>query len=85
MAGHIYRRLIKTISYFKDIKLGTQVWMSHGDTITSIPGNFKKIASTDEVAIAAYQIENEKIWGVQFHPEVYHTEEGTQLLKKLCS
>ena len=66
---------------FKDIKLGTQVWMSHGDTITSIPGNFKKIASTDEVAIAAYQIENEKIWGVQFHPEVYHTEEGTQLLK----
>ena len=59
----------------------TQVWMSHGDTITVIPSNFKKIASTDKVAIAAYQIENEKVWGVQFHPEVFHSEDGTQMLK----
>lgn len=66
---------------FKGIKDNTQVWMSHGDTITSIPSNFKIIASTDEVKIAAYQVENENIWGVQFHPEVYHTEEGTQLLR----
>ena len=66
---------------FKDVKENTQVWMSHGDTITVIPFNFKKIASTDKVAIAAYQIENEKVWGVQFHPEVFHSEDGTQMLK----
>ncbi len=59
----------------------SQVWMSHGDTITSIPDNFKIIASTDKVSIAAYQIEGEKSWGVQFHPEVYHSTDGTQLLK----
>ncbi|WP_301757186.1 glutamine-hydrolyzing GMP synthase, partial [uncultured Muribaculum sp.] len=59
----------------------SQVWMSHGDTITAIPDNFKIIASTDKVAVAAYQAEGEKLWGVQFHPEVYHTEDGIQLLK----
>lgn len=66
---------------FKGIKDNSQVWMSHGDSITYIPDNFKVIASTNEVKIAAYQIENENIWGVQFHPEVYHSEEGTQLLR----
>ena len=66
---------------FKDVKENTQVWMSHGDTITAIPANFKKIASTDKVDIAAYQIEGENVWGVQFHPEVFHSEDGTQILK----
>jgi GMP synthase (glutamine-hydrolyzing), C-terminal domain or B subunit/GMP synthase (glutamine-hydrolyzing), N-terminal domain or A subunit len=66
---------------FKGVKEHTQVWMSHGDTITVIPQEFKKIASTDKVEIAAYQVENKKIWGVQFHPEVFHTEDGTQMLK----
>ena len=66
---------------FKGVKEHSQVWMSHGDTITSIPENFKIIASTNEVKVAAYQIENEKIWGVQFHPEVFHSEDGTQLLR----
>ena len=55
--------------------------MSHGDTITAIPEGFRAIASTDKVAIAAYQAEGEKLWGVQFHPEVYHSEDGTQILK----
>ena len=65
---------------FAGISNNSQVWMSHGDTITSIPDSFRTIASTEDVKIAAYQIENEKVWGVQFHPEVYHTLEGTRLL-----
>ena len=74
---------------FKGVKENTQVWMSHGDTITAIPESFKTIASTDKVKIAAYQVEGEKMWGVQFHPEVFHSEDGTQMLKnfvvEVCS
>jgi GMP synthase (glutamine-hydrolysing) len=54
--------------------------MSHGDTITSIPPHFKVIASTADVPVAAYKIEGELTYGVQFHPEVFHTEDGTQIL-----
>ncbi len=63
------------------IKPGAQVWMSHGDTITSVPEGFRSIASTDKVAIAAYRVEGERTWGVQFHPEVYHSTIGTDLLR----
>ena len=70
---------------FKCIGQGTQVWMSHGDTITSIPDDFKIIASTDEVKVAAYEISGKNVWGVQFHPEVFHTEDGTQLLKNFVA
>ena len=66
---------------FKGVRKNTQVWMSHGDTITAIPDNFKIIASTDKVAIAAYQVSGEGMWGVQFHPEVFHSEDGTQMLR----
>ncbi|MDE5979448.1 MAG: glutamine-hydrolyzing GMP synthase, partial [Muribaculaceae bacterium] len=59
----------------------TQVWKRHGDTITEIPSGFRRIASTDKVEIAAYRVEGEQTWGVQFHPEVYHSVKGTQLLK----
>nr|MBP6284511.1 glutamine-hydrolyzing GMP synthase [Paludibacteraceae bacterium] len=64
----------------KGIIAKSQVWMSHGDTITDIPSNFSVIASTDNVKIAAYKVENEPTWGVQFHPEVYHTTDGSLLL-----
>lgn len=66
---------------FKGFDDNSQVWMSHGDTITELPAGFKVIASTDKVKNAAYQAENEKLWGVQFHPEVFHSTQGTQLLK----
>lgn len=56
------------------------VWMSHGDTITRLPEGFKVIASTPSVQYAAYRIEGEETWGVQFHPEIHHSEEGTKLL-----
>ena len=65
----------------RGISEGSQVWMSHGDTITAIPDSFRTIASTEKVAIAAYQIADEKVWGVQFHPEVFHTVEGTRMLQ----
>lgn len=74
-------RFDHTNPLLKDIRENSQVWMSHGDTITAIPENFEIIASTDKVAIAAYQAKGEKLWGVQFHPEVFHSEDGTQLLK----
>lgn len=67
------------------IQEGTQVWMSHGDTITTLPSNFKVIASTSDVESAAYKIEGETSWAVQFHPEVYHTTDGTRLLSNFLN
>jgi GMP synthase (glutamine-hydrolysing) len=66
---------------FNGISPNSQVWMSHADTILSIPKNFKVIAGTNDVKIAAFEIENEKTYGIQFHPEVYHSTDGVQLLK----
>ena len=66
---------------FKGFEDNSQVWMSHGDTITRLPEGFKDIASTDKVQNAAYQAEGEQLWGVQFHPEVFHSVQGTLLLK----
>ena len=58
----------------------TQVWMSHGDTITAAPEGYRVIASTEDVRFAAFRIEGERTWGIQFHPEVYHSTDGKQLL-----
>ena len=66
---------------FQNIEEGAQVWMSHGDTITAIPDDFEIVASTEKVKIAAYQSKNIPMWGVQFHPEVFHSTCGKQLLK----
>ena len=65
---------------FRNISLGTQVWMSHGDTIASVPDNFRLTASTREVKVGGFSVENEQTYGIQFHPEVYHTVEGKQFL-----
>ena len=59
----------------------TQVWMSHGDTITSVPVSYRLIAGTEDVRVAAFRVEGERTWGIQFHPEVYHSTDGTQLLR----
>ncbi|TAH03666.1 MAG: glutamine-hydrolyzing GMP synthase [Sphingobacteriales bacterium] len=64
----------------RDIPSDSQVWMSHGDTIKTIPADFEIIGSTDNVAIAAYQIKNTQTYGIQFHPEVTHSNDGKQLL-----
>lgn len=65
---------------FHDITPGTQVWMSHGDTIEKIPEGYDIIGSTTDVKAGAYHIRGEKTWGIQFHPEVYHTTEGKKML-----
>lgn len=69
---------------FKGFDDNSQVWMSHGDTIVALPDNFRCIASTDKVQYAAYQAEGEKLWGVQFHPEAFHSVQGTQLLRNFA-
>lgn len=66
---------------FKDVRDDSVVWMSHADTILKIPANYKITASTHDVKIAAYVIEGEETHCIQFHPEVYHTAEGTKILK----
>ena len=66
---------------FEGIGEGSQVWMSHGDTITELPTGFQIVASTHDVKVAGYKIDSEDTYGIQFHPEVYHSKDGTQLLK----
>jgi GMP synthase (glutamine-hydrolysing) len=66
---------------FKGISTDTQVWMSHGDTIAGIPQHYKILGSTSDVKVGAYQIEGEPTFGLQFHPEVFHTTEGQDILR----
>ncbi len=66
---------------FKKIDKGSQVWMSHSDTIITMPNNYKIIASTHDVVNAAYKIDGEQTYAIQFHPEVYHSTDGKQLLE----
>lgn len=65
----------------KEIEIGSQVWMSHGDTITVLPEDFQVIANTESIPVAAYKIENKPIYGIQFHPEVTHSLDGKALLR----
>ncbi|MFN7313022.1 MAG: glutamine-hydrolyzing GMP synthase [Bacteroidota bacterium] len=77
------RALLTTISddtLLNGIEAGSQVWMSHGDTITELPQGFTVIASTDDVKVAAFKIEGEPTYAIQFHPEVTHSVDGKKLL-----
>ncbi|WP_417784521.1 glutamine-hydrolyzing GMP synthase [Tenacibaculum sp.] len=67
--------------FFKNISEGSQVWMSHSDTIKELPNNGTLLASTHDVENAAYKIECETTYAIQFHPEVYHSTDGKQLLQ----
>ncbi len=66
---------------FSGLSHNSQVWMSHADTITKIPEDYEIISSTKDVKFAGYKIANENTYGIQFHPEVYHSTEGGTLLK----
>ena len=78
------RAILQTVDssdiLLRGIEAGEQVWMSHGDTITSLPEGFRLTASTENVRFAAYRSEKEPVWGVQFHPEVVHSAIGGRLL-----
>jgi len=66
---------------FNSISNESQVWMSHADTILNVPENYNVIASTHDVKVAGFAINNEQTWGIQFHPEVFHSTEGATLLQ----
>ncbi|WP_370408877.1 glutamine-hydrolyzing GMP synthase [Tenacibaculum dicentrarchi] len=68
-------------AFLKGISIGSQVWMSHSDTIKNLPTNGTLLASTNDVENAAYKIEGESTYAIQFHPEVYHSTDGKQLLQ----
>lgn len=69
---------------FKNIPQKSQVWMSHGDTIATLPSGAVPVASTEDIENAAYRIESEKIYALQFHPEVYHSQEGATILNNFA-
>jgi len=66
---------------FKGVPLDSQVWMSHGDTIKSLPDSYEIVASTKDVEVAGYKIAGETTYAIQFHPEVYHSKDGKTLLQ----
>ena len=68
-------------AFFEGVNSGSQVWMSHSDTINELPTNAVLLASTADVVNAAYKIEGETTFAIQFHPEVYHSTDGKTLLQ----
>lgn len=78
--AHLHR-VSEHAPMFSGIHAGTQVWMSHGDSITAPTGSMEVLASTHDVPVAAYVLKGEPTWAVQFHPEVYHSTDGLQLLR----
>jgi GMP synthase (glutamine-hydrolysing) len=79
--GRAKLTILKENTLFENVSEGSQVWMSHGDTIVSVPADFQLIGSTDTVKMAAFKIDNEETYGIQFHPEVTHSTEGATILK----
>ncbi len=82
------RAELKTIvddDLLKQVSSPSTVWMSHGDSITNLPNNIQLIASTSDVEVAAYRVKEEHTWGVQFHPEVVHTDEGVKILSNFLN
>ena len=68
-------------AFFEGVEAGSQVWMSHSDTIKKLPTGAVKLASTHDVEYAAYRIEGEQTYAIQFHPEVYHSTDGKRILE----
>lgn len=69
---------------FEGVKNGSIIWMSHYDSVTKLPKDFINLASSDYSKITAFRKKDEKIYGLQFHPEVSHTEFGLKILENFC-
>jgi len=78
--GRALLRKVASSPLLKDVSPESQVWMSHGDSISTLPQGARVIASTQDVVNAAFQFDDEPTFAVQFHPEVYHTTEGARIL-----
>ena len=78
--GRAMLKVVADSPLLKGVSKESQVWMSHGDTISALPEGAEVIASTADVENAAFQFKGEATYAVQFHPEVYHTAEGSQML-----
>lgn len=74
-------KIVPQTALMAHVPLNSQVWMSHGDTILKLPTNANIIASTHDVEVAAFAFKGETTFGIQFHPEVYHSKDGMQLLR----
>ncbi|WP_047244759.1 glutamine-hydrolyzing GMP synthase [Maribacter thermophilus] len=74
-------QIYESSPFLKDINEGSQVWMSHADTIKKLPENAVLLASTDDVENAAFRFKGEETYGIQFHPEVYHSTDGKKILE----
>jgi GMP synthase (glutamine-hydrolysing) len=83
--GRAHLEQISDSLLFNGINEGSQIWMSHGDTIMKLPAHFERIASTESVENAAYKIPNEPTYAIQFHPEVYHSTDGKKLLENFLT
>ncbi len=87
--GRTHLKEISNDPLFADVPQGTQVWMSHSDTIKKLPDGFKRIAHTESIPVAAFRASSEfapnPVYGIQFHPEVTHSTDGRQLLKNFIT
>ena len=66
---------------FAGVDAESQVWMSHGDTIVALPQGYRIIAGTTDVRVGAFRVDGEQTWGIQYHPEVFHSTQGSLMLR----
>ncbi len=79
--GKAELNILKESMILENVRNGSVVWMSHGDIITEAPENFTVVASTADTPVAAFENKEKRIYGLQFHPEVHHTQEGSKIIE----
>lgn len=82
--GRAHLSILKNNPLFEGVPGGTTVWMSHGDSITALPADAELLGSTESLVNAAFRFKGRKVYGLQFHPEVFHSEDGGLMLSNFC-